>query len=161
MARAQILLVLGVHGAGVLAFELGVAQGDDVSRADFVELHDGRVGEVGVDEGAEGARADGLKGFGLCFDEVGDEREGRAVADGGVFLAVAERGGGVADLGAEALPVRFQLVLAEFGRGWLVALLEGDARGVLRVVACGDDALAVVDVEDVDVLADHKASSAF
>ena len=41
-----------------------------------------------------------------------------------------------------------------------MALLEEDVFGLLGVVAGGDDGLAVVDVEDVDVLADCGAAAA-
>ena len=70
VSGAKILLVFLVHGTGVLAFELSVAQRDDVASADFVKLHDGSVGEIGVDEGAESAVADWVESFGLSLDEV-------------------------------------------------------------------------------------------
>jgi len=46
----------------MLALEAGVAERDDIAGADLIELGDGGVGEVGVDEGAVGAGADGQEG---------------------------------------------------------------------------------------------------
>lgn len=160
MAGAQILLVLLVHGARVLALEFGVAQRDNVASPYLVELHDGSIGQIGVNKGAVGTDADGVERLRLGFHELGDESWRRAVADRGILLAVTKRGCCFGDLGSEALPVALELVLAKFGGRRLVALFEDSVFRVLGFVAGGDDGLAVVDVQDVDVLADRGTAAA-
>ena len=144
----------------MLALKLRIPESENVARANLIKLHNRSIGEVGVDQSAERALADRVQGFGLGLDEVRHQSEGGSVADGGVFLVVTESRGGIGDSGAEALPVGFKLILAKFGWRGLVALLEEDVFGFLRVVAGGDDCLAVVDVEDVDVLADCGTAAA-
>ena len=148
--------VLLMHGAAV-ALKAGVAEGDDVTRPDLVELGDGGVGEVGVDESAVGAGADGEQGVGQGGKEVEDEGVRAAVADGAVLLAFGRLGDAGAELGVGGL----ELVLAGArGRG-LVALLEGGVGGVSGVEAGGDDGLRVVHEEDVDDLRGGGISASF
>lgn len=138
--------ILLVHGAAV-ALEAGVAEGDDVAGPDLVELRDGGVGEVGVDEGAVGARADGEQGIGEGREQLDDQRVRAAVADHAVLPAFSRFG----DAGAEFGVCGLELVLAR-ASGWgFVALLEGGVCGVGGVEARGDDGLRVVHEEDVDV----------
>jgi len=148
--------ILLIHGAAV-ALKAGVAEGDDVAGPDLVELGDGGVGEVGVDESAVGAGADGEQGVGQGGKEVEDEGVRAAVADGAVLLAFGRFGDARAELGVGGL----ELVLAR-ARGWgLVALLEGGVCGVGGVEAGGDDGLRVVHEEDVDDLRGGGFSASF
>lgn len=136
-----------MHGAAV-ALKAGVAERDDVAGPNLVELRDGGVGEVGVDEGAIGARADGEQGLGEGREQVEHQCVRAAVADHAVLLAFGRFG----DAGAELGVCGLELVLAR-ARGWgFVALLEGGVCGVSGVEARGDDGLRVVHEEYVDVL---------
>lgn len=148
--------ILLVHGAAV-ALEAGVAERHDVARSDLVELRDGGVGEVGVDEGAVGARADGPEGVGEGREEVVDQRVRAAVADHAVLLAFSRFGDAGAELGVGGL----ELVLAQRGRWRFVALLKVRVCGVGGIEARGDDSLRVVHEENVDVLRDCGFSASF
>ena len=130
-----------------MTLEFSVTKGNDVAGPDLVVLLDRGVGEVGVDEGAVGAGADGEEHGGERGEEVVDEGVGRAVADDGVLFAF----GGFGDANAESGVGVFELVLAEARGWWFVALFEGCVGWVLRIETGGDDGLRVVHVEDVDV----------
>lgn len=69
MGEAVISFVFMLHRA-VTALEARVAEGDDITWTNLVVLHRRGVGEVGVDEAAVRAGADGLKGGALGFDEL-------------------------------------------------------------------------------------------
>ena len=149
-----------------VAHKFRIAETDNVARSDLVELLGRGVGEVGVDGGAVGARADGEEGVG------GEEREDEGVCaaagvggDGGGVGGGGGGGGfgrGVAgDDAAELVRGGFELVLAR-GGGWaFVALFEGGVGGVGGVEADADDGLGVVHVEDVDVFGDGGFAAAF
>ena len=146
---------IGFMHSAVFALEFGIAEGDDVAGPDFVELLDAGVGEVGVDEGTVGAAADGFEGVGEGGKKIEDEGVGTAVADHMVFLGRCS----IRDLGAILLPCGFQLVLTEAWWGRLVALFERGFLRVLAVVADGDDGLAVVDEEHVNVFCDCRSTA--
>ena len=74
-----------MHGS-MFTLKFGVAEGDDITRADLVVLLDRGVGEVGVDEGAIGTGADRLECVIEGFEEVEDKSVGAAVTDNVIFL---------------------------------------------------------------------------
>lgn len=130
-----------------MALKASGAESDDVAGTDLVELLDGGVGHVGVDEGAEGAHADREEGVGEGGEQVEDEGVRGAVADGGVLLGVGSFG----NAEAEAFVGVFELVLAGTRGGRFMALFEAYVCGVFGVETGGNDGLGVVHEEDVDV----------
>ncbi|KAI6876472.1 hypothetical protein KC338_g247 [Hortaea werneckii] len=171
-ARAALHPVLGLvpllEGA-VVAFEFGVAEGEDVPRPDLVVLHGGRIGEVGVDEGAVGADADGEERIlaGGPLDELQGEVFWPTLADSSVFLrrrrasSAATGGkltGGLGYGSTKLTPVCFELILSEPGRRGLVPLLQRAIAWVLGIVLRRDDRLTVIHVQHVHIFTNDVQS---
>jgi hypothetical protein len=143
-----------VHRA-VFTLQLCIAEGDDITRADLVELLDGGVGEIGINQSAVSSVSNRFEGVGERVEKVKDQGVGAAIADDVVLF----RGCGFRNACAVFLPCSLELVLTEAWRGRFVSLFKGRFLGVLTIVADCDDGLAVVDEEDVNIFGDGRSAA--
>lgn len=72
--------------SSMFALEFGIAESDNVTRADLVVLLDRGVGQVGVDEGAVCTGTDWFECIIEGFEEIKDEGVGAAITDDVVLL---------------------------------------------------------------------------
>ena len=130
-----------------MSLEFGVPKRDNVPGSDLVELLDGRVREVGVNEGAVGSITDRRESAGdVLLEEIRDEGLWRAIPHCSLFLG----GDGLGDERAELCARFLELILTEAGGWGFVVLFKGSFAGFTGVVVHGNVGLGIVGVEDVD-----------